>query len=714
MRRSRPSLLALFLCLSVVALAPVRAQEDDSGRIERRVQRYVERMEAPGANLWDEALKLEELGPDAAEPIKKAMEGKGERTRLGCAKALCRLGARETGLDSLIGLVKEARDVEVQILAADLLGIEGDLSLEEDLEGLLDNALEPRLKVALAKSLYRASRNVRGTRELRALLESESVELRYEAALALAEVGNIEDAKVVLNDLKKEPTPRGRLARSYIDRLQERERYEKMIFSGVTKDEEKEPAFLRELAELIQKLHVYGDKHTEEDLLVAAAKGMVQSMDLHSSYWTKKEWEEFLERLKQDYAGIGVYVGLRDGYFTVISPIYSGPGYEAGLRSGDRILEVEGWSTVGQPVEDIIKKIKGTPGTKVSLKCYRAGWNEARTFVVERRRIEVPSVYHKMLPGKIGYVEMIQFGKETAAELGRALEDLEAKGMESLVLDLRDNGGGYLEAAVSVADFFLDEGKLVVYSEGRNKTIAPRQQLLTTGKGQRANYPLVILVNGGSASASEIVAGALSEHKRATLVGERTFGKGTVQQVLELKSRPDDRLRLTIAKYYLPSGRSVDREVGGDGKVRTEGGVLPDVEVLLPESTSWKNEALQQLLERNAFQDYLDRHYAANQEILRQLAENDGRDPARYPGFEEWFAGLGTRAAKEDVRAWLRSRIRARVSDDVGAKLVGDYVDDPQLQRGIVVALEKLGRSAESIEEYRMFANAAGGGEGPK
>ncbi len=699
----RPAVLLVALGLLIAPVLP--AQEEDN-RTERRVARYVERMDAAGGDLWEEALKLEALGPEAVDSIKAAMKGKGEKARLGSAKALCRLGSVETGLASMMDIVRNGTDLQVRIWAADLLGIEGDTGIEDDLEKLLDATFDPKIKIALSKALWNSSRNVRGTRELKALLESEDVELRYEAALALGEVGDIDAAKIILNDLKREPTPRGRLARSLLEQQRITQRYEKLLFSGVNKGESggKEPSFLKELVELVKEFHVLGEQPTEEELLVAAARGMVAAMDEHSSYWTKKEWTDFLERLRQDYAGIGVYVGMRDGYFTILSPIYSGPAYKMGLRTGDRILEVDGWSAVGEPMEEIIRRVKGMAGTFVNLKIFRSGWSQPREFKVERRQIEVPSVFYKMLPGNVGYVEMIQFGKETPKELGAALDDLEGKGMEGLILDVRDNGGGYLDSAVAIADFFLDGDKLIVYSEGRNKQIAPRTELRSSEKGTHPNYPMVMLINGGSASASEILAGALSEYKRAVVVGERTYGKGTVQQVLDLKSRPEDKVRLTIARYYLPSGKSVDRVLDKEGHLVSEGGVEPDIKVGPAANDSWKNEALQQLLEKEAFKNYIDANYEANKELMHQLAEDDGRDVSKYPNFDAWFQGLGTRASRDDVRTWLRDRVRNRVADDVGHKMIGDFVEDLQLQKAIVTVMEKTKTPAGSIDSYKSFA----------
>lgn len=226
-------------------------------------------------------------------------------------------------------------------------------------------------------------------------------------------------------------------------------------------------------------------------------------------------------------------------------------------------------------LEEVVDILKGQEKTKVKIKVRRSSWPEDREFEITRQKINLPSVRYIMLPGNIGYLALTGFQRECSDEIEKALLILEQQGMKVLILDLRNNPGGLLEAAVDVVDKFLPEGKLIASSKGRDPFIAKEQKYYSKAEGTHPDYPLFVLVNRGSASASEIVSGALQDHKRATIIGEVTFGKGSVQQLFEVMSTEGKtRLRLTIAKYYLPSGRSIHKEEGSK-----EGGVKPDIEM---------------------------------------------------------------------------------------------------------------------------------------
>ncbi|MDP7034908.1 MAG: S41 family peptidase [Planctomycetota bacterium] len=695
----------------------IRAQEAPEApvadRLERRVVRSFKRLAGDKVDLWNEVLRLESLGPDAVPYIRREMRGARESARLAGAKALCRLGQPEEGITIFLELAENGKDLEVRGYAADLLGIEGDQSIEQDILNLLRSTFDPTIKIRLAKSLWKAAHNVEGSRVLKKMLDSEDVRLQHEAALALAEIDNIEAARPILVRLQKEPTSRGRLAGSYLAREAMIKKYEEILFSGVArpkkdkKGDQASPddkeAILDEVSRMIREHHDLGDRKSVDDLVVAATKGMASSLDPHSSYWTPTEWREFLERLGGEYAGIGVYVGMRGTWFTVISPIYSGPAYEAGIRTGDRIIKVEGWSTFGKGMTEIVKRVKGKPGTSVQLTVARDGWVKPRDIEVVRRRIQVQSVHSRLLPGGIGYVEMTQFGEKASDELKAAIQALEKEGMTALVFDLRGNGGGLLREAIEVSDLFLPAGKLVAYSQGRSKTYGIREDYKTKTPETHGEFPVVILLDEGTASASEIVAGALHHHGRAFLVGRRSFGKGTVQHLFPLKSRPKARLRMTIARYFLPDGTCVNRTYDDAGREKDRGGVQPDFEVQEEESSPWNAEYLQRLIEQKAFQKYLKSNYETHQDQFRQLAENDGKDPGRYPGFDEWYESVQTHATRNTVRQWLRSRVRQRVADEVGQKPLADYLEDTVLQKAISELLKRSQVDPESIPEYKTL-----------
>jgi carboxyl-terminal processing protease len=317
--------------------------------------------------------------------------------------------------------------------------------------------------------------------------------------------------------------------------------------------------------ELIKRNYVEVPDTT--DLVQGAIRGMVSSLDPHSSYMNEKQFKEMNMDIRGEFTGVGIQIGIKNQQLTIIAPIEDTPGYRAGLAAGDKIMKIGDEWTKDLTIEQAVDKMRGPKGTAVRLLIYREGWDKPREFKIVRDVIKVVSVKSRMLDNNIGYVKIIQFQGQTSDELEKALKTLESKGMNKLVIDLRNDPGGLLDASVDVSSKFMPKDKLVVYLQGRQAN--DRKDFLTTGSDIVRTYPIVVLVNTGSASASEIVAGALQDSKRALIVGTQTFGKGSVQTVFPLESGGG--LRLTTAKYYTPSGRSIQNV-----------GITPDVEVKLP------------------------------------------------------------------------------------------------------------------------------------
>ena len=317
--------------------------------------------------------------------------------------------------------------------------------------------------------------------------------------------------------------------------------------------------------ELIKRNYV--EVPDTKELIQGAIRGMVASLDPHSSYMNEKQFKEMNMDIRGEFTGVGIQIGVKNQQLTIIAPIEDTPGYRAGLAAGDKIMKINDEWTKDLTIEQAVDKMRGPRGTSVRLLIYREGWDKPREFKIVRDVIKVVSVKSRMLDNDIGYVKIIQFQGQTAEELEKALKTLEAKGMKKLIIDLRNDPGGLLDASVDVSSKFMPKDKLVVYLQGRQAN--DRKDFLTTGGDIPRTYPIVVLVNTGSASASEIVAGALQDSKRALIVGTQTFGKGSVQTVFPLESGGG--LRLTTAKYYTPSGRSIQNV-----------GITPDVEVKLP------------------------------------------------------------------------------------------------------------------------------------
>jgi carboxyl-terminal processing protease len=330
-------------------------------------------------------------------------------------------------------------------------------------------------------------------------------------------------------------------------------------------------AVLTRAMQLIRQDYVDESKINYRALTYAALKGMFNSLDPHSQFMEPKELKGMSDDTKSEFGGLGIIVSQKEGTLTIVSPMEDTPGFKAGLLPGDQILKINGESTEKMDLNDAIDHLRGEVGGKVMLSILRPSSKEIKEFVLERAIIKVASVKDAKIldaklsgDSKIGYVRITQFNEPTAAELAIKLEGLEKQGIQALILDLRYNPGGLLNSAVDVCGQFVPPGTMVVYTEGR--VPSQRRVYKTSAQSkQRPVYPLAILINNGSASASEIVSGALKDLKRAIVVGETSFGKGSVQNVVQL---PDGSgVRLTTAKYYTP-GKQVIHEKGVAPNIR--------------------------------------------------------------------------------------------------------------------------------------------------
>jgi len=325
-----------------------------------------------------------------------------------------------------------------------------------------------------------------------------------------------------------------------------------------------------EVLSIVQSQYV--DEVPPKDLIYNAIKGTLRGLDPHSSFLDPEMYKEMQVETSGSFGGLGIEITLRDDVLTVVAPIEGTPAYRAGIQPGDRILKIEGLSTKDMQLADAVKRMRGKPGSKITITIVREGWTEAKDFLITREQIRVQSVKNNQLEPGIEYIRLRQFQEQTANDLDTALEKYSKEGkIQGLVLDLRNNPGGLLTSAVEVTEKFLEPGKLVVYTEGRVRN--QNMRFSSNAKHAYTEFPIVILVNQGSASASEIVAGALQDWGRAVVLGTQSFGKGSVQTIIPLSDGSG--LRLTTAKYFTPKGRSIH------GK-----GITPDIVVEGPKTTA--------------------------------------------------------------------------------------------------------------------------------
>jgi carboxyl-terminal processing protease len=325
-------------------------------------------------------------------------------------------------------------------------------------------------------------------------------------------------------------------------------------------------------------------------LISGAINGMLETLDPHSSYMTPEVFKEMQTETRGSFGGVGFEITIRDKVLTVVAPIEDTPAFRAGIQSGDQIWRVDGKPTKDMSLIDAVKMMRGPQGTQVTLTIMRSGFTEPQDFTLTRAVISIRSVRSKVLEEGYGYMRINQFIEKTHGDLKTALDRLEGKEgtLKGLVLDLRNNPGGLLEQAVKVSDEFLDSG-LIVYTEGR--VDSQKMKFFAQTKGKKHDYPLIVLVNGGSASASEIVAGAFQDHGRAVILGTQTFGKGSVQTIIPMED--GSAVRLTTARYYTPNGRSIQAQ-----------GITPDI-VVQDQATEIKRSVPQRFMREKDLDHHL-------------------------------------------------------------------------------------------------------------
>jgi len=387
------------------------------------------------------------------------------------------------------------------------------------------------------------------------------------------------------------------------------------VFSGQTKD-------IKEVSKKEQKEDLYGqvelfsealsivrsdyvDEVESKKILYGAMRGMLAGLDDYSQFMDTEEYKDIRDETKGEFGGVGIEISTRDRILTVIAPIAGSPAAQKGVQAQDRIVKIDGESTRDITLNQAVNKLRGKPGSSVTLTLWRENEDRVIDVVIVRAIIKIESIKKaELIEDKIGYIRLVEFQENTPNDLETALKDLTKQGMDSLILDLRDNPGGLLDVSVNVAEKFLPNDTLIVSTRSRLKE--QNAEFKSKNQNSYSDFPLVVLVNKGSASASEIVAGALQDNKRGVLVGTTTFGKGSVQTIIPL--RDGSALRLTTASYYTPSGRSI-----------REQGIVPDV-VIEQELLQKESDQKQDIFKR------LEKHEQDEQGVLPKTEKEEPVD----------------------------------------------------------------------------------------
>ena len=397
-----------------------------------------------------------------------------------------------------------------------------------------------------------------------------------------------------------------------------------------------------------------------EELEGAAIKGLVKALDPHSQHLSVREVKEMNMDMKGNFSGVGLQIGIKNEQLLVVAPIEDSPAYRAGIQAGDAIVKINNVSTKGMTIRDAVDKLRGEKGSRVNITITRASFSDPYDVIIERDTITVRSVKSRMLADDIGYIKINQFQRQTSSDVEAALRDFESKGMKKLILDLRSNPGGLLDASVEVSGKFLAKGSLVVTLQGRER--ADRKDFKTQGPYVAQDCPMMVLVDKGSASASEILSGALKDHQRAVIVGAKTFGKGSVQTIFPLDD--GSALRLTTALYYTPAHTNVEKA-----------GITPDVEVAEKENDDTALKVAQAAL--RAYREPTVSHVKLVQIALRFA--NDRKEE-----FEQAKAANTIAAYDKFLKAFP------------------DSTNRPRALQAMAVLIEKQNRAYENYKRFVM------------
>lgn len=626
------------------------------------------------SRIWTYSAMLGSIGPVAIEEISKATSKARGLKKIVLASALIHAGAPAEGSEIILKAIASTKSSETKILALRSLSIAQSLhSVDKILESIsIMFAGEPDIatRIAYADAILKLTTKwgrVTGSSQgaifrteamqfLEESTKSTDDKIVREAALVLGENGFEFMTSGLLKSIALEPTPSGRRAR--------------LITSGVRPQW---AALLQEVASTLQDGYVDEDKVNPDALFEAAARGMIRSLDDYSDYLSKNDVASMEERLRNAYEGIGTYISVRDNYLVIESPIYNGPAYRAGLRSNDTIIEIDGHATEERTLEENITLLKGPRDTKVKLKVVRSGWSSPHEFIITREEIHVRTVYETLMPGKIGYIRLTRFGENAGLDVKRAVSSLKKRGASALVLDLRDNGGGLLGEAVNVSDVFLSAGKAVVYSQGRSD-YAPLKRFYSATEDQTDRMPLAVLINVGTASASEIVTGALQDWGRAVVVGENSYGKGSVQSLIPVRATNHaTKIRMTIARYYLPSGRPITKERP----------VEPNIDIPAAEYKPWESEEIISLKLTEKVDALLREMMGKRKTVVRNIAQNHTLELSDIPGLETLAASSNTNLRADSLISLARVSARSLMADIRGSEYVVDLREDTVLRRGV-------------------------------
>ena len=683
---------------------------------------------------------IEDLGRDIAPELITRVAKLPELPRIAGWRAVWTLGSInnngwDTGVNGLLAIITGEGTVENRVAAAEVLGAVASTRHADLLrKALNEQVFTPEVKVQLAVALWRSAKETEATKVLREMLNSENDSFKIQAAVALGEINQLTaDAKEVLEIIADEPTLRGRTAKRALDYERAIKRFEAALehkLPGQEKVEKIDTKLLDSIEKMIKERYIYADDVSGRKLLYAAASGMLEGLDPYTCLLEDNQLRDAGEIRRFAVPTLGLTLGSAKmdpkrevRLIRVLSVRPEGPADKAGIRPGDRIYRVIRGATQQRihdlristddlpdekhpfqtlPMDEAITQFGGGIGTMVGLSIMRDEWLLSRWVGVTHAEPDPEPVRFEMLPGKLGMISVDELTAASPARVKEAMDKLKEAEVKAIILDLRSCAGGSVEAATQVAGMFLPKDTLVTYSSGRSEELAKTAKYTTSNASPDTTTPLTVLINGGTADAGEVLAGALRQHKRAKTAGAKTFGRAIVQELIPIRAselEEDSKqaaLLLTVARYYGPVSELYYYDRGVDVDVALKPNLFE----------SWVYDAFEKLREDKLVAGYVEKLVAeGDKEKLAQLARSDGHKTDAYAGFDEMYAeAADTHLTKEDVRYLVRAELRKRLMAEGVALNKVDLQEDIVFVGAVKEAAKAAGIDLSEIPEYRMIS----------
>lgn len=684
---------------------------------------------------------IEDLGRGIAPELQAGVAKLPELPRIAGWRAVWTLGSLKNkgwdkGVQGLLDIVVGEGPIDIRVAAAEVLGTVASTRHGDILrKALKDQVFAPEVKVQLSVALWRTNKDTEATKVLREMLGSDNDSFVIQAALALGEINQLtSDAKEVLEVIAEEPTLRGRTAKRALDHERALKRFEAVMqgkMPGQDPVERIDTKLLDTVEKMLKERYIYPDAISGRKLLYAAASGMLEGLDPYTCLLEDGQLRDAGEIRRFSAPTLGIMLGSakmqenREVRLTrVLSVRPDSPADRAGLRAGDRLYRVLKGVTDErvhelrldssdlpedpaplqlQPLDEAISQFQGAVGTTIGVNVMRDGWLLSRWVHMTHEEVDPEAVTHELLPGKLGMIHIVELSASSPARIKEAMAAMKEAGVKAIIMDLRNCAGGSVEAATQVAGSFLPKDTLVTWSAGRSEELAPNTKYVTTNAEPDTETPLTVLINGGTADAGEILAGALRQHGRAKTAGTKTFGRAIVQELIPLngaKELEEDKrqaaLLLTVARFYGPRTELVyyDR------------GVEPDVELTPKLFDGWIYDQFDVLREGAALKGYVDGLIKdVEMEQLKKLARSDGRKTDAYPGFEAFYGKVaGTKLDREDVRYLVRADLRKRLLAQGADINQVDLQEDSVFTGAVKEAAKAAGIDLSAIPEYSMIS----------